>query len=209
MSKLALACEMSLNDWLATFPDEIPKAEYTKKHEKWKKNLFNKMRDDRYHRFTTKTIKVMLVAAVLFVLVLTAFVIPSSREYMMDKFENFSRYKVTQNNKNFVEGEITVGYIPDGFELVSEDNFNKCLICKYESENTEFFTIFKSSSEGEVYFNTEFFDSEEFTIDGQKYIYCKGNLGADNLIWTKNDYVYRIDGTLTKDEFIKIAKTVE
>ena len=209
MSKLALACEMSLNDWLATFPDEIPKAEHTKHHEKWKKNLFNKMRDDRYHRFTTKTIKVMLVAAVLFVLVLTAFVIPSSREYMMDKFENFSRYKVTQNNKNFVDGEITVGYIPDGYEFDDSIDMGKNKTNRYVNINGDFFTVYKSSSEGEIDFNTEFYDSEEITIGGQKYIYCKGNLGADNLIWTKNDYVYRIDGTLTKEEFIKIAKTVE
>ena len=143
MSKLALACEMSLNDWLATFPDEIPKAEHTKHHEKWKKNLFNKMRDDRYHRFTTKTIKVMLVAAVLFVLMLTAFVIPSSREYMMDKFENFSRYKVTQNNKNNVSGEITVGYIPDGYEFDDSIDMGKQILYRYDNGDGEFFTILK------------------------------------------------------------------
>ena len=209
MSKLALACEMSLNDWLATFPDEIPKAEHTKHHEKWKKNLFNKMRDDRYHRFTTKTIKVMLVAAVLFVLMLTAFVIPSSREYMMDKFENFSRYKVTQNNKNFVDGEITVGYIPDGYEFESKGKAGKNSYVKYDANDGVFFTIYKSSSEGEVNFDTENFVSEEILVDGQKYVYCKGNLGTDNLIWTKNDYVYRISGPFSMDELIKIAKTVE
>ena len=60
MTNLAKACELSLNDWLETFPDVIPEAECSKKHEKWKKNLFNKMRDDQYHRFTTRTIKVML-----------------------------------------------------------------------------------------------------------------------------------------------------
>ena len=209
MSKLALACEMSLNDWLATFPDEIPKAEHTKHHEKWKKNLFNKMRDDRYHRFTTKTIKVMLVAAVLFVLMLTAFVIPSSREYMMDKFENFSRYKVTQNNKNNVSGEITVGYIPDGFEFDDSIDMGKNKTNRYVNINGDFFTIIKSSSEGEVNFDTENFVSEKIIADGQEYVYCKGNLGVDNLIWTKNDYVYRISGPFSMDELIKIAKTVE
>lgn len=42
MTNLAKACELSLNDWLETFPDTIPEAECSKKHEKWKKNLLIK-----------------------------------------------------------------------------------------------------------------------------------------------------------------------
>ena len=209
MTNLAKACELSLNDWLETFPDIIPEEESSKKHEKWKKNLFNKMRDDHYHRFTTRTIKVMLVAAILCALLLTAFVIPSSREFILDNLDHFSRYKVTENNKNSVDGEITVGYIPEGFEFESKGKAGKNAYVKYDSNEGAFFAIYKSSSEIEIYFNTEFSDSEETVVDGQKYIYCKGNLSVDNLIWTKNDYVYRMDGTLTKEEFIKIAKTVE
>ena len=125
MTNLAKACELSLNDWLETFPDVIPEAECSKKHEKWKKNLFNKMRDDRYHRFTTRTIKVMLVAAILCALLLTAFVIPSSREFMLDKFDIASRFKITENNKNSVDGEITVGYIPEGFKLGGNVDLNR------------------------------------------------------------------------------------
>lgn len=209
MSKLSLACELSINDWLATFPEVIPEAEKSKKHEKWKKKLFNKMRNDRYHRFTTRTIKVMLVAAVLFALLLTAFVIPSSREFILDRFDIASRYKITENNKNYVPGEITVGYIPDGFKIESIEQAGKNLFIRYESTSGEFFTIFKSASSAEVDFNTEFSNSEEIIVDSTKYIYCGGDSGVDNLIWAKKDYVYRIDGILSKEEFIKISKTVE
>lgn len=209
MTNLAKACELSLNDWLETFPDTIPEAECSKKHEKWKKNLFNKMRDDHYHRFTTRTIKVMLVAAILCALLLTAFVIPSSREFMLDKFDKHSIYKLTENNKNSVDGEITVGYIPEGFKLGGNVDLNRQTSNTYFNENGEYFTIFKNSSSMEVYFDTENYATEEIIVDDNKYIYCQGNLNMNNLIWTKNDYVYRIDGTLSKDEFIKIAKEVE
>ena len=209
MTKLAQACELSLNDWLETFPDTIPEAECSKKHEKWKKNLFNKMRDDHYHRFTTRTIKVMLVAAILCALLLTAFVIPSSREFMLDKFDIASRYKLTENNKNSVTDEITVGYIPEGFKLTEKSINSKHYYYQYESYNNQFFSICKYSSSVEVDFNSEYSVSEEIIVDGKKYIYCKGNLGTDNLIWTENDYIYRIDGTLTKEELVKISKTVE
>lgn len=209
MTNLAKACELSLNDWLATFPDIIPEAECSKKHEKWKKNLFNKMRDDHYHRFTTRTIKVMLVAAILCALLLTAFVIPSSREFMLDKFDIASRYKITENNKNSVDGEITVGYIPEGFVYDEHIDMGKNKTNKYINANGDYFKILKHSSEVEVYFNTEFSDTKEIIVDGQKYVYCRGNLGVDNIIWTRNDYVYRISGPFALEELIKIAKTVE
>ena len=60
-----------------------------------------------------------------------------------------------------------------------------------------------------VEFDTENFKSEEIIIDGIKYVYCQGNLGVNNIIWSKNDYVYRIDGVLSKEEFIKIAQNID
>ena len=131
MNNFEKACEMSLNDWLATIPEIVPEAEYTKNHEKWKRKLFNKMRGNRYHRFTTKTVKVLMIAAVLSALLLTAFVIPSSREYIIDNFDIFSRYQITEPNDNSVNGEITVGYIPEGFELAETIVQDKHIAYKY------------------------------------------------------------------------------
>ncbi len=209
MSKLAQACELSFNDWLATFPDVIPEAERSKRHDRWKKKLFDKMRDDHYHIFTTKTIKVMWIAAIISMMLLTAFVIPSSREYILDNLDEFSRYKVTENNKNTVVGEIKVGYIPEGFGFDEGIDMGKSKTNKYVNENGDFFTIIKSSSEGEMNFDTENFVSEEITVDGQKYIYCKGNIDVDNIIWIKNDYVYQVSASFVKEELIKIAKNVK
>lgn len=209
MSKLALACELSLNDWLATFPEKIPKAECSKKHERWKKTLFNKMRDDHYHRFTTKTIKIMLVAAVLFALLLTAFVIPSSRKAILDKFDIYSTYQISEHNNNSVNSDMKIGYIPEGFELTDIIKQDKHVYHQYESQNQQVFLVYKSSSSMKVEYNSEDAPSEEMVIDNISYIYCEGKHGSNNLIWTKNDYVYRIDGTLSKEEMLKIAKSVE
>ena len=209
MSKLAKACELSLNEWLGPIPDELPEVEYSKKHEKWKKNLFNKMRGGYYHRFTTQTIKVMMVAAILMALLMTAFVFPSSRETTLDNLNAFSIFKITKDNKNSVNREIKVGYIPEGFEFESKDQAGKQLIIKYRTEYGTIFTIWKCSSAGKVEFDTENFISEEIIANNIKYTYCQGNEGVNNIVWTRNDYVYRIDGTLSKEEMLKIAKTVE
>lgn len=208
MNKLSKACELSLNDWLATFPDEIPEAECSAKHEKWKRNLFNKMRDDYYHKFTTKTIKIMLIAAILCSLLLTAFVIPSSREFIHENFDRYSMYKITENNKNSLNGKIDVGYMPEGFELRDTNIVHKIVIFECEDENGEFFTVSKSASSTEIFFDTENFVSEEIVDNNVTYIYCQGNENINNLIWTKNDYAYRVSGTLTNEELLKIAKNV-
>lgn len=208
-SNLVKACELSLNDWLATFPEEIPEAEHTENFEKWKKKLFDKMRDNRYHRFTSKTVKVLLIAAILTALLLSAFAIPSSRKNLTDSFDIFSRYELTKDNRNSVSGEITVGYIPEGYEFESSEYIDKYSISKYSSNNDKYFTIFKYSSSYKVEFNTEFYDMEELLVDGIEYTYCKGGSGVDNLIWTRNDYVYRISGPFTVEELLKMAKTVK
>ena len=209
MNKLARACELSLNDWFATFPEVIPEAERSEKHEKWKRKLFDKMRNDRYHRFTTKTVKVMLVAAVLWALLLTAFVIPSSREFIIDNFDVFSTYKLTESNDNSVNGEITVGYIPDGFELTNKQESSKSIVNVYYGSNGEFYIIAKSTSSAKADFDTETGNIENIDIDGQAYTFYIDENNYKYLVWTKNDYVYQIHGTISKDELLKIAETVK
>ncbi len=209
MTKLALACELSLNDWVATFPDIIPEAECSKKHEKWKKNLFNKMRNDRYHGFTTNAVRIILVAAILVALLLSAFVFPSSRESALSNLNDFSKFKITENNKNSVNGEIKVGYIPEGFSFDKSIDLGKQKMYRFHKSSGEFFTIIKCTSSLEMNFNSEFFDSEEIIVNNIKFVYSQGNEGVNNLVWTKNDYVYRISGTFTVDELLRIAKSVE
>ena len=209
MSNLALACELSLNDWFATFPDVIPEAERSKKHEKWKKNLFNKMRNDRYHRFTTKTVKVMLIAATLCALLLTAFVVPSSREFIVDHFDIFSRYKLTESNNNAVDGKITVGYIPEGFELTNEQKSAKALVNDYVDLKGGIFIVSKYSSSTEVDFDIETGNIENININGKTYMFYADDNNYNFLVWNVNDYVYQIDGTLPKAELLKIAETIK
>lgn len=209
MTKFEKACEMSFNDWIATIPDIVPEAEYTDKHAKWLKKLFNKMRDDRYHVFTTKTIKVLLVAAVLTALLLTAFVIPSSREFIVDNFEIFSTYELTESNNNSVNGEITVGYVPEGFELENEEEYSKHLVKYYTSLNNKAFIIHKYPSSMKVEFNTEYNEVENIIINNVTFTLCAGINGSNVILWNDNDYIYKIDGQLSIDELIKIAQAVK
>ena len=209
MSKLAEACALSFEEWISTFPETMPKAECSPQHEKWKKKLFNKMRNDRYHVLTTKSIKIMLVAAILCALLMSAFVFPSSREGFVDNFDDFSIFKMTKDNSNYVNNEIKVGYMPEGFNLESSSYVGKNLLNRYEDNNGNYFTVLKSSSSINIKYNSENTESTEIIINGTRYVYCKGDAQVYNLIWIKYDYVYRIEARFNLDELLKIAQSVE
>lgn len=210
MSKFAKACILSYEEWVATIPEELPEPEYSKKHIRRMNALKNKMRGNVYHHFTTKTIRVMLIAAILLAFLMTAFVFPSSREAIMDDFNIASRYKMTKSNKNSVPDNITVGYIPEGFELESKESLSKYLIFKYSNSNGMSFTIYKAASSDEIDFDTETNSSEIIYINNIAYTYSENTVSNNkNIVWIGNDYIYRIDGNLTKDEMLKIAKNIE
>lgn len=209
MSKFANACIMSFNEWDATIPVDLPEPNYSKKHIRRMNALINKMRDNVYHHFTTRAIKIMLVAAVLFALLLTAFVIPSSREFIIDNLGIYSTYQLTEDNGNSVSGEISVGYIPEGFELENEVMQFKQSINYYVSNNGVSFTVYKCSSAMKIEFDTENIQAEEIILNNIKYTYSKSVSTDSSLIWTQNDYIYRINGHLSKEEILKIAESVK
>lgn len=209
MSKFANACIMSFNEWDATIPVDLPEPNYSKKHIRRMNALINKMRDNVYHHFTTRAIKIMLVAAVLFALLLTAFVIPSSREFIIDNLGIYSTYQLTEDNGNSVSGEISVGYVPEGFELTDENVSVKLMINTYMSTNGQVFSIHKYSSSIEVDFDTESGESETIIIDNISFTVFTDENSFSNIIWTKYDHIYKVEGNLTKDEMLKIAETVK
>lgn len=209
MTKFEKACEMSFNDWIATFPDEIPEAEYTDKHEKWLEILFNKMRDNRYHTFTTKTVKLLLIAAIVSAFFLTAFAIPSSREFIIENFDIFSTYTISEPNNNSVTDEIEVGYIPEGFVLEETSVNKKEITYNYLSSNNEFFRISKNASSIKIDVNSEVIKTEDIVKNNITYIYFLDENNNSTVIWNKNDYVFEVYGQLSKEEILKISETVK
>ncbi len=211
MSKFAEACKLSYLDWVAAQPniDDLPDPEFSKKHIKQMEKLFDKMRGDKYHYFTRKTVKIMAVAAVLAALILTAFVIPSSREFIIENFDIFGVYEMTEHNNNSVNGEIEVGYIPEGYELVEEHYFDKIMLITYKSKGENKLNISKNSSSMKVEYNTEYGYIEKIEIGNIIYAFYTNDSGINCLVWNENDYIYKVEGTFSKEELVEIAQTVK
>lgn len=209
MSKFANACIMSYEQWAATIPEDLPEPKYSKKHIRRMNALMDKMRGNVYHHFTTRAIKIMLVAAVLFALLLSAFVIPSSREFIIDKFDIASRYQLTTENNNSVTAEISVGYIPDGFKLTNKDILVKHILYFYTSTNGQVVKIHKYSSSTEIDFDTESGESETIIINNITFTIFTDENNFSNIIWTECDHIYKVEGNIAKDELIKVAQSTK
>ncbi len=211
MNNFAESCKLSFEEWLSNAPnyEDFPEPQYSKKHTKRMERLFDQMRGNTYHRYTSKTVKIMFVAAVITALMLCAFIIPSSREYLLENFDLFGMFEITEHNGNTVSDEIEVGYVPEGYELVKKNTTNKTVEYTYESANSENLYIRKYSSSATIKFNTEGGNIEEITIDNITYSYSTNSATLDSIIWTENDYIYQIEGNLSKEEMFKIAENLK
>ncbi len=211
MSKFAEACRLSYLEWEATLPniEDIPEPEYSKKHIKRMNRLFDQMRDDTYHHFTSRAVKIMVIAAVIAALTLTAFVIPSSREYLLNNFDVFGLYEMSEHNNNAVSGEIEVGYIPEGYELVKTDSRDKFIANVYETKEGQMLLISKNASTAGIALNTENGEVEKIVVNGITYMYNTNESDTHNIVWIENDYFYQIGGQVSKEELIRIAEGVK
>ncbi len=211
MSRLEEASKLSYVDWVAEQPniDQVPEHEFSAEHIKQMEKLFDKMRGDKYHHFTRKTVRVMVVAAVLLALMLTAFVIPSSREFLIKSFDVFGVYEITEHNNNSVANKIEVGYIPEGYELKTVDEKDKAITYIFKSNDEQCFVISKNSSSIKVEYNTEDEHIDEYVVGNNIYTYYANKSGMNSFIWNENDYVYKVEGDFSKEELLKIAHTVK
>lgn len=194
------ACTLSCDDWLNNFSESY-ECDFSKTFEKEMQRLVDKMRNDKYHKFTRKTMSALIIAAVVLSFATTAFAIPSSRKYIIEKFtDHFSYAVIEPDNIDTVE-DIIVGYIPEGYEKRNEYIFEKEISQEYQRDD-EWFIISKNTIDTEINFDA--LDTESKTIDGTKYLFFMTD-STNGVIWNDSLYVYSVSGKINKEELIKIA----
>lgn len=194
------ACTLSCDDWLNNFSESY-ECDFSKTFEKEMQRLVDKMRNDKYHKFTRKTMSALIIAAVVLSFATTAFAIPSSRKYIIEKFtDHFSYAVIEPDNIDTVE-DIIVGYIPEGYEKRNEYIFEKEISQEYQRDD-KWFIISKNTIDTEINFDA--LDTESKTIDGTKYLFFVTD-STNGVIWNDSLYVYSVSGKINKEELIKIA----
>lgn len=208
MENIKAACELSIQNLIAEFPEEIPEPLYSKKHIKRMNVLINKMRNDTYHHFTTKTVKVLLIAAILLSFLLVAFTVPSTRDFIIERYEKYSAYVLLQGHSSSLDSEIKFEYLPNGFEL-TEKNTGKSFSGEVYYCGEKYLVAEKHISKANVSFNTESYDYETVVCNNIKYTIFRSNSGSYGIVWNKNDNIYTLSGNLSENELLEIAKQIK
>lgn len=204
MSNIEKACLLSCENWVDSFPTEIPNHKFSKKHTEILKNVLRHETEKKQHKLSKKTIKILLIAAILMSLATTVFAIPASREYIIEKFFNHSEYNVVGTGDVKEVTSLKLNYIPTGFEK-TEDYGN---ILLYEKGDKSF-SVQKSELTATIKFDTEKHGSETLTINGREAVYSKSDNNEQGLIFNNGEYIYVISGNIDKEELVNIAQNVE
>lgn len=208
MSMLEQACITANEKFLMSIPDTLPEPVYSKKHIRKINKLKNKMRNDRYHHLTTGTVKVMLVAAIILSLMVSSFAIPTTREYIIEQFKKYSVFQATATDDSQNVDGITLGYIPEGFEVVREYSDGWQCSVKY-SNNNDWFMIRKTMIKTGVGFDTEEYDCQTSTLNGREYIIYTNSPGNNGIIFDQGNYIFKLSGNISEEEMLKIAQNIK
>lgn len=207
MTNFEKACLLSCEEWVNTL-STIDDFQFSKSYERKMKKLFNKMRNDKYHRFTTNTVKVLVAAAIIMSIATTAFAIPTTREYIFNHFKNYAVYTVADVDKAEKVDSISIGYLPEGFNKVHEDITNDRITLMYEKED-EWIKIDKIKLDFTIYKDNEYNDFETKTINGIDYVCAVNEYGNNGIFWNDGEYVYSIYSDLNMNELLTIAENLK
>lgn len=208
MNVLQESCKISCESWVASldFPDED--VVFSKKFTKNMNKLLDKMRSDKYHRFTRKTVRFIAIAAIILSLSITAFAIPSSRNFIIKNFSEYSSYNIADYGDGKRVEELTVGYVPPGYELSEKFESADSYVYTY-TNNDSSIHISKEILSTEIDFDTEEGDYKTIELNGIKYVIYYPDMHYTGVIWNNGEYIFSVDGRLDEDEIMCVAKTVE
>ena len=204
MTNFEKACLMSCEKWVSSFSvkDDFV---FSKSFDKRMDILTDKMRNNKYHRMSRKTMRVLIVAAIILSFATTAFAIPSTRKYLITQFKDHFLYTVTDIAEINKTDNIVVEYIPDGFIKTDEDVSDIGIYNEYCKDELRFI-IYKNPIDVSVnYDNTSY---EVMEINNIEYIIAELN-NTMVIIWNNGLYTYRISGNIDKELLLRIAASTK
>lgn len=209
MTPLEEACAISLKRWVDSLPDNIEPYQFSKKHERRMKVLFNKMRGGRYHSMTSKATIVLVAAILIFAMAVTAMAIPYTREFIIEKFFDHSTYTVVGGEYSEI-GDIEIGYIPEGFEIYEVFSGKTTKRMSYKSKSNDmWFDIKLSLANQDSYIDTEKYSFQEIKTAKRQYTYYHNDI-YNGIIWNNGNIVFYIYGNTNTqlDEYLAIADSI-
>lgn len=214
MSELEKACIISNEKWvleLTEYFTDFSADEITYSHsfERNMSKLIDKMRNDKYHRFTRKTVRFLIAVAAVTAITFTVLAVEQSRNFIIEQFKTHSVFSAsdTENSQNVEEFEL--GYIPEGFEKVNEQKSENRISYAYFDDFDNEFTINKCSLDYDVSIDSEKNSSWIIEYNNITYYAYSQDKEIVAYVWNEDEHLYFIVGNLDKNELLKIAKNVK
>ena len=205
MSNLEQALQLNLFEELDALPKEFEDYTFSEEYEKYIKRLFDKMRGDKMHRFTKKTTTIILIAAILLALIIVGFAATVGREFVIKTFSDHFEYSITDRSNSKTVNGLQVEYIPNGYDLEFERNDKNYFYREYRNDKDSF-SILKGNLTGA--YDSDLYDhKEEIQIDYITYVFIVKN-GNNEIIWNDGNYMFVLEGTISKDELLEIAQQI-
>lgn len=129
----------------------------------------------------------------------------------LDKFFTVEDDSSGRRDEEVLFDKSQLGYIPEGFELVYEEELFKCVRYKYQNEDGKYFVVFVSSDKGMVNVDNEEVQTEvKVNASGYEYslVYREEENDAVIMWKTQESVYYVIMGSVESEELIKIMDDI-
>ena len=233
-AQLRKAFQMAEDELVHTMMEtvkDLPDHKFSKRYERRKKKLIRKFEkriaDNRLntekvnheehtghelYRISSKTLKVMLVAAILMALfTVSALAIGPIRDFFVRVYNEYTQVIFNNTGEDdYFYGEYM--YIPDGYELSNYMESNTYQWYIYQNSNEKIINISTQKNEDSLLsLNTQGIEITELIVSGHQALYYE-NTGLRTLAWSTGKYNHFVscrieDESLTIEELIKIAES--
>lgn len=150
-----------------------------------------------------KIVRTILIAAIIAVLLAVAALGYAQVKYDILHFSDHSIVMFGDKNNKKVK-DFTIGYVPEGFELIEEDRKKGIWKNTYEKDDM-FLVVAKSAIDSEVSIDTEFEGSRIIEKNGIDYIIYGEEASGHGMLWTANNYMYTLVTNIPEEEMLKTA----
>lgn len=202
MDNFEKAVQMSFESFVDSLPSEVPAHDFSQKHIDKINSLIYPKPKVKSKKLSKKTVRFIIIAAVLLSLAVVVVASNVSRGYTIDKYPNRLEYRV-ENTKNMPKmTPLKVGYVPQGFDKTCEHNQEEYTYSKLDKH----FVVDKYTLDNAVEILGG--NSEVIEINGAKAIFYK-TVNNNGIIFNDGKYVFEVMGNIEKDELVKIAQSLE
>lgn len=127
---------------------------------------------------------------------------------LTNRSETNTEIRFQNDNENkFISDEITLNYLPTGFQLLENNSANDIIYLGFINDEKVFDVVCRPI-QSTLRLDTEEADSKSIKINDSDAVLTNKN-GIISIVWSDGTYSYSVAGNLSEDELVKIAINVE